>query len=211
MIWHMVAGCIFAVLLAAAACSGGGSALSTPNASVSRPTSATVATSAATPAPTPAASDSSATPPPPPKGGATPHPGDPAVVGDALQRLQAYLDVWRANGSLASGAMLVPAERPKVDMPAGALSAAVAGYYRVYCFTSADDFILLVALDLHFPNGDGGAYGEGINGRFVTFSRANPSDPFLMSLATSPPVFDPPITGPPTTCPKDQGSTIVSP
>ncbi len=60
------------------------------------------------------------------------------------------------SGSLASGAMLVPAERPKVDMPAGALSAAVAGYYRVYCFTSADDFILLVALDLHFPNGDGG-------------------------------------------------------
>jgi hypothetical protein len=48
-------------------------------------------------------------------------------------------------------------------------------------------FTLLVAMDLHFPNGDGAAWGEGRNDRFVTFTRKSVSDSFRLNFSTGPP------------------------
>ncbi len=110
---------------------------------------------------------------------------DLTVAGEAVTRLQSYLDTWRTAGLIAAGTMVVENQRAKRDdlqLLSGTVTTA-----RVARFTSNDNFVLLVTLDLHFPNKDGAAWGEGTNTRFVEFSRPHPSDPFTMSFSSSPP------------------------
>jgi len=50
---------------------------------------------------------------------------------------------------------------------------------------SADHFTVQADLDLRFSK-DPGAWGNGVNSRFVTFVRSSASAPYQMTFATSP-------------------------
>jgi hypothetical protein len=118
----------------------------------------------------------------------------PLMLGQALQRIQDYLDSWQKDGLLVASQMLVPTQRPALDEGPRLLSGRVIDYS--IDDGSADEFVLLVTLDLHFPGGDGWAWGEGHNTRFITFSYADPPAALLMSFATSPSARSSPRTIP---------------
>lgn len=151
------------LVIAATAC--GGNAASTPSATA--PSTAQSPTLASPSATSPVATDRQ------------------AIYQDAADELQQYLDSWREDGLLAAAeTYLVPSQQPSeqtVQLLNGAITS-----YQPSRWASADDFTLIVALDLHFPDGDGLSWGEGANTRFVTFSRASSGEPWRMSFATSP-------------------------
>jgi hypothetical protein len=59
-------------------------------------------------------------------------------------------------------------------------------HYQVDSWRSADDFTLLVVLDLHFPSQAAGAWNQGANARFVHFSRGSRSQSYRLEWATGP-------------------------
>jgi hypothetical protein len=58
--------------------------------------------------------------------------------------------------------------------------------YRVYRWGTSDDFTLFVTLDLHFPTGNTAAWKEGLNGRFITFTKLPDDSAYQLSWATGP-------------------------
>jgi hypothetical protein len=58
--------------------------------------------------------------------------------------------------------------------------------YRIDSWDSADDFTLLVSLDLHFPTKDTLAWNEGSNERFIHFTRAPSAASYHLGWATGP-------------------------
>jgi hypothetical protein len=100
----------------------------------------------------------------------------------AANELQDYLNYWHLVGPVtASKLFLVPSQRDgTVKLASGKVLR-----YQPYSWKSANDFTLLMSLDLHF-DGWRGAWNEGKNDRFVTFTRAPHGQPFLMALNTGP-------------------------
>ncbi|MEO8458807.1 MAG: hypothetical protein ABI559_13470 [Chloroflexota bacterium] len=149
--------------LAFAACSSGGS--STTSTPTQAPASATISATPAT---------------------VTLRPGDPAVYGEGIARLQQYVDAW-ARGDKAFMNEIVGAED---DIQSGTATPQLRDgritSYQPSSYTSAYYFTLLVGLELHFSSGDTAAWGEGTNSRFVTFDRSDASSPFTLTFATSP-------------------------
>jgi hypothetical protein len=100
----------------------------------------------------------------------------------AANEVQDYLNEWHLVGPLtASKLFLVSSERGgNVKLASGKVLNS-----HAYSWKSANDFTLLVSLDLHF-DGWRGAWNKGKNERFVTFTRTSHGLPFLMTLNTGP-------------------------
>jgi hypothetical protein len=133
----------------------------------------------APPATSPPASSSTT-----PAGGATTGAGS-VTRAAAIRMLQAYLDSWRTDGlAIANRRYLVPDEQVANGADALVLAAGRVATVRSESPT-ASGLVLDVDLDLTFRGGTG-AWGDGINERFVTFTPREGAVPFVMSLATSP-------------------------
>ncbi|MBO2448052.1 hypothetical protein J4573_13190 [Actinomadura barringtoniae] len=103
----------------------------------------------------------------------------------AAKQLQAFLDSWRRNGLVvASRTYLV--EDEQVTDKGDALVLAKGRVIKVTSSSrSADGLALDVEIDLTF-RGATGAWGNGVNTRFVTFTPREGTVPFVMSIATGP-------------------------
>ena len=103
----------------------------------------------------------------------------------ARAELQAYLDAWAMDGpAAASRAYLVPDQQVPSDDDAVRLRSGrvtVVGEAR----PTPDGMTFLVSMDLSFV-GERGAWGEGTNGRFVTFVYRGGDIPYEMGVATGP-------------------------
>jgi hypothetical protein len=105
------------------------------------------------------------------------------VYSRAIAEVRAYLTAWQEHGEEAAALRYkVPAERGPDGM---SLSSGSVLSYRPERWISADNFTLLVLMNLHFT-GSPGAWNPGLNGRFVTFTRAAGASGYLMYFATSP-------------------------
>ena len=105
-----------------------------------------------------------------------------AAYKTAASELQEYLNYWHLVGPVtASKLFLVSSQRGgTVKIASGKVL-----NYHPYSWKSANDFTLLMSINLNF-NGWHGAWNEGENDRFVTFTRAGHGRPFLMALNTGP-------------------------
>jgi len=112
----------------------------------------------------------------------TPAQARQAAFKAGANELRDYLNYWRLAGpSRASRLFLVRSQREgTVKLASGHVL-----NYRSYSFTSVNDFTLMVSLDLHFE-GWHGAWSDGTNDRFVTFTRAFHTQTFLMAFNTGP-------------------------
>jgi hypothetical protein len=101
---------------------------------------------------------------------------------DAIGELRDYLDAWRQQGqAAASQHYLVPGQQVSSDDIT--LTNGTVESYAVQHWTSANEFILDVTLDMHFQ-GSGAAWNDGLNGRIVYFTRGASTQPWRMSFAT---------------------------
>jgi hypothetical protein len=112
----------------------------------------------------------------------TPAQARQAAYNGAALELQDYLNYWHLVGpATASKLFLVSSQRDgTVKLASGKVLS-----YHSYSWKSANDFTMLMSIDLHFA-GWHGAWNEGKNDRFVTFTRAPQGQPFLMALYTGP-------------------------
>lgn len=110
-----------------------------------------------------------------------------AVYAEAAAYLQSFLASWQKNGAYAANQKyLAPSmgSTPRQGNPV--LIAGTVTSTQSYNWVSADHFTVMVDLDLRF-SGNTAAWGNGINTRFVTFTRLSASAPYLMTLASGPP------------------------
>lgn len=118
--------------------------------------------------------------------------GDPAIYAQGIAVLQAYLDTWREQGLYAATTRYImpTGDSPPLKQAAldslKLLSGTIVSWRR-YAWVSENQFTVTVTLDLHFPNQDGLAWGEGVNNRYATFIRPDTQAQFLIWLTTSPP------------------------
>ncbi|MFI6316542.1 hypothetical protein ACIBG8_03435 [Nonomuraea sp. NPDC050556] len=104
---------------------------------------------------------------------------------EAVGELQAFLDRWRTDGLVVASREYLVADEQVVD-GADALVLKAARIAKVRSASpTADGIVLDVDLDLEFQ-GATGAWRNGVNERFVTFTPRAGAVPFVMSLATSP-------------------------
>jgi hypothetical protein len=112
----------------------------------------------------------------------TPAQARQAAYRTAAGEVQDYLNYWHLEGpASASKLFLVPSQRGSAVM----LASGKVLSYHAYSWKSANEFTLLVSVNLHF-SGWHGAWNEGKNDRFITFTRAATGQPFLMELNTGP-------------------------
>ena len=104
----------------------------------------------------------------------------------AIARFQLYLAAWATGNADAMKAMLEPDTSP--TGPEATLIDGATTDYQPAQYISNNEFTLLVTFQLQLAPANSGAWGEGVNSRFVTFKRTDTSSPFLMRFATSPPV-----------------------
>jgi hypothetical protein len=113
-----------------------------------------------------------------------------AVYTQADRYLQSFLDSWQKNGFYSAAQKYFDTSRWSLQKQGNPVL--VAGKVKLmqpYAWVSANNFMVLVQLDLRFSKGfsegDGG-WGSGSNDRFFTFVRSSASAPYKMTLATSP-------------------------
>lgn len=112
----------------------------------------------------------------------TPAQARQAAYKSAANELQDYFNYWHLVGPVtASKLFLVPSQR---DSTVRLLSGKVMSFHS-YAWSSASDFTLLMSLNLHFEDWHG-AWNEGKNDRFVTFTRGSHGQQFLIALNTGP-------------------------
>ena len=122
-------------------------------------------------------------------------PGAAATATDPTQRraavhagvpvVQAFLDAYRRDGIVvAARKYLPPDSRPDTAAGVPRLASGTVTGAVVSSWESPDQFTLEVRLDLHF-DGDPGAWNEGHNDRFVTFTRTDGALR-IVEIATSP-------------------------
>ena len=104
----------------------------------------------------------------------------------SILQLTSFLNDWRTEGLFKSASKyLAGDERPTPS--ASGLPVLVSGRVKsseVVTLVSEDQFTAMVVLDLKF-SGDSGAWGQGANSRYVTFTKTSPTSPYLMYFATS--------------------------
>lgn len=110
-----------------------------------------------------------------------------AVYTKAAAYLQSFLTSWQKNGLyVAAPKYLDPSMRPNQKQGNSVLIAGTVASMQPYTWVSADNFTVMANLNLRFSKEDGGAWGNGINTRFVTFVRSSASAPYQITFATSP-------------------------
>jgi hypothetical protein len=117
--------------------------------------------------------------------------GDPAVIAQAVDRFKAFLTTWVRDGPDAIVPMLVPTYTPVPGQHGQTLLSGAVVSYHVVRYQSDRLLVLSITMDMHFPGGDGIAWGEGTNTRFVTFE--GEPGAWVMHMATSPPIEGEPI------------------
>jgi FlaG/FlaF family flagellin (archaellin) len=108
------------------------------------------------------------------------------VYRSAVSEVQQFLDDWKTTGQTAAWQRYMAGSQPpsgagQIELVKGSVQS-----YTAVGWQSANHFTLRVDMELHFASSDGGAFGEGTNTRFITFTRPNPSTVYRMSWATSP-------------------------
>jgi hypothetical protein len=100
----------------------------------------------------------------------------------AIAEVNEYLMTWSEHGARAAQRFLVRSERgpDPIRLSSGSVIS-----YKPDRWVSANEFTLLVILNLHFT-GSSGAWNPGRNGRFITFTRSGRQSQYLMYFATSP-------------------------
>lgn len=110
-----------------------------------------------------------------------------AVYTEAAAYLQSFLDSWQKNGLyVAAPKYLDPSMRPNQKQGNPVLIAGTVASMQPYTWVSADNFTVMANLNLRFSKEDGGAWGNGINTRFVTFVRSSASALYQITFATGP-------------------------
>ena len=110
-----------------------------------------------------------------------------ADYNEAFPYLQSFLNSWQKDGAYAADRkFLDPSMWPKQRQGNPVLIAGTAIFKQPYSWVSADHFTVMADLDLQF-SGDGVAWGNGINTRFVTFARSSGSVLYRLTLNTGPP------------------------
>ena len=123
----------------------------------------------------------------------------PAIYAAAIGEIQSYLTMEVQHGPYAAAAAYLAADEqapvgadttwpvPDADTQTPVLIAGSVYSYESWSWTSADQFTLLVTLDLHFRGDPGRAnWREGHNNQFVAFSRPTPQTRWRMHFATGP-------------------------
>jgi hypothetical protein len=108
-----------------------------------------------------------------------------AVAYSTIQReLNDFLDVWKTKGyGPASEAYLVPGEQIGPSDTAPVLTSGRVSAFREGKWTSPDLVVGQVDFDLTF-SGNTGAWGTGINSRFVTATARSGTIPYVLEFAT---------------------------
>lgn len=106
----------------------------------------------------------------------------------ATAYLQAFLVSWQTNGFYAAcQRYLDTSSKSKIQKQGNpVLVAGTVDNLRPYSWVSADNFVVLVDLHLRFSTQDAGAWGNGVNTRFVTFARSSTSAPYKLTLNSGP-------------------------
>jgi hypothetical protein len=106
------------------------------------------------------------------------------AIRSGVRVVRAYLDTWRRSGlAAASQAFSVSEQQIEADVGTPRIRSGSVLGAEVWSWEPPDQFTLEVGLELHF-DGDPGAWDEGDNGRFVTFTRTGGA--LRLSFATSP-------------------------
>jgi hypothetical protein len=109
-----------------------------------------------------------------------------AVYNEAAAYLQSFLTSWQKNGLYAAGQKYVdPSQRANQTLGNPVLKSGTVTRIQPGEWVSADHFTVQADLDLRF-SGDAGAWGNGVNSRFVTFVRSSASAPYQITFATGP-------------------------
>ena len=97
-----------------------------------------------------------------------------------------FLDVWKTKGyAAASQAYLVPSEQATSSDDVLVLASGRVVTVRPDQWTSTALFVVYVDLDLTF-SGSTGAWGTGVNSRFVTATARTGAIPYVLEFATGP-------------------------
>jgi len=97
-----------------------------------------------------------------------------------------FLDAWKTKGyAEASKAYLGPEEQATSPDDVLELASGRVVTLRPDQWTSPDLFVVYVDLDLTF-SGDAGAWGTGVNSRFVTATARTGTIPYVLEFATGP-------------------------
>jgi hypothetical protein len=103
----------------------------------------------------------------------------------ATRALQEFVDSWRADGfAAASRTYLVANQQVDQGGSAPVLAAGTVAKVRNGPAGTGDALVLDVDLDLTF-SGAGGAWHDGINERFVTFTPRGGAVPYVLSIAAA--------------------------
>lgn len=109
-----------------------------------------------------------------------------AVYNQAAGYLQSFLTYWQKNGLYAADRKYVgPSQRASQTQGNPVLKSGTVTRTQPGEWVSADHFTVQADVDLRF-SGDAGAWGNGVNSRFVTFVRSSASAPYQITFATSP-------------------------
>mgnify|MGYP001410892111 CR=1 FL=1 len=103
---------------------------------------------------------------------------------EAVLEVQAYLDAWRTDGlAAANERYLVPDQHAAGETGPRLAHGSVTKVAQTE--VTPDGMVMLATLTLNF-DGDSGAWGNGANDRWITFTWRGGSVPYVMSFATSP-------------------------
>jgi|GEM_PF-1092790 len=110
-----------------------------------------------------------------------------AVLKEATAYLQSFLTSWQKNGLYAAGQKYLDPSSRTPNQPQGnpVLRSGAVAHTQPQSWVSADHFTVQADLDLRF-SGDAGAWGSGVNSRFVTFVRSAASALYQIAFATGP-------------------------
>lgn len=98
----------------------------------------------------------------------------------AVSEAQDYLNYWHLVGPAAKQFWVGSQRNSTVKLSNGNVLS-----YHTYSWKSANEFTLLVSLNLHFSDSPG-AWNEGTNDCFVTFIRTSQDQQFLMACDAGP-------------------------
>ena len=109
-----------------------------------------------------------------------------AAYARVQSELTDFLAVWKSKGyAEASKAYLVPGEQASPSDVVLVLASGRVAAVTPDQWTSPDLFVVYVDLDLTF-SGDAGAWGTGVNSRFVTATARTGTIPYVLEFATGP-------------------------
>lgn len=106
-------------------------------------------------------------------------------VASAVATVRGYLHAWATQGPSRASRYLVSDQRVTTDQGAPRIRSGRVTSYRLYRWKGANEFTLLVSMNLRFTNNPL-AWSSGSNDRFVTCYRAKGAVRYQLEFATGP-------------------------